>query len=97
VRPYCVGFAAESHDVLRHAQAKRLRKGVPLIVANHGPSTFGRDDNALMLVDEAGHIDFPRADKLSLARALVADVAHRLGAMPAATAPAGQGARAPAS
>jgi phosphopantothenoylcysteine decarboxylase/phosphopantothenate--cysteine ligase len=97
VRPYCVGFAAESHDVLRHAQAKRLRKGVPLIVANHGPSTFGRDDNALMLVDEAGHIDFPRADKLSLARALVADVAHRLGAMPAATAPAGQGTRAPAS
>lgn len=97
VRPYCVGFAAESHDVLRHAQAKRLRKGVPLIVANHGPSTFGRDDNALMLVDEAGHVELPRADKLSLARALVADVARRVCATAAAPASAGQGAVAPAS
>ena len=77
-RPYCVGFAAESHDVLRHAREKRLRKGVPLIVANHGPATFGRDDNALVLVDERGELELPRADKLSLARALVAQVAQRL-------------------
>jgi len=77
-RPYCVGFAAESHDVLRHAQEKRLRKGVPMIVANHGPSTFGQDDNALIVVDDAGMLDLPRADKLSLARQLVALVAERL-------------------
>jgi phosphopantothenoylcysteine decarboxylase/phosphopantothenate--cysteine ligase len=77
-RPYCVGFAAESHDVLRHAREKRLRKGVPLIVANHGPATFGRDDNTLVLVDERGELELPRADKLSLARALVAQVAQRL-------------------
>jgi phosphopantothenoylcysteine decarboxylase/phosphopantothenate--cysteine ligase len=77
-RPYCVGFAAESHDVLRHAREKRLRKDVPLIVANHGPATFGRDDNTLVLVDERGELELPRADKLSLARALVAQVAQRL-------------------
>ncbi|MGA1328431.1 MAG: phosphopantothenoylcysteine decarboxylase, partial [Rubrivivax sp.] len=96
MRPYCVGFAAESHEVLRHAQAKRLRKGVPVIVANHGPSTFGRDDNALMLVDSTGHVELPRADKLSLARALVADVARRLGATAVATPAAGQGVGSPA-
>ena len=34
---YCVGFAAESHDLLAHATAKRIRKGVPLLVGNIGP------------------------------------------------------------
>ena len=77
-RPYCVGFAAESHDVVRHAQDKRLRKGVPLIVANHGPSAFGRDDNALVLVDDRGQTELPRADKLHLARILIAEVARRM-------------------
>lgn len=79
LRPYCVGFAAESQDVLRHARDKRVRKGVPLIVANHGPATFGQDDNAVVLVDEAGEVELPRADKLTLARALVSEIATRLG------------------
>ena len=77
-QPYCVGFAAESHDVVNHAREKRLRKGVPLIVANHGPSTFGQDDNALVLVDDAGEAEMPRADKLTLARMLVGEIARRL-------------------
>lgn len=77
-RPYCVGFAAESHDIVEHAREKRLRKGVPLIVANHGPATFGREDNALILLDDAGQVELPRADKLTLARALVADIARRI-------------------
>ena len=76
--PYCVGFAAESHDLARHAREKRLRKGVPLIVGNVGPATFGRDDNTLLLVDADGERALPTADKLTLARALVADIAQRL-------------------
>jgi phosphopantothenoylcysteine decarboxylase/phosphopantothenate--cysteine ligase len=77
-RPYCVGFAAESHDLLRHATEKRLRKNVPLLVGNLGPATFGQDHNALLLVDAHGHRELPRADKLSLARALVQEIAQRL-------------------
>ena len=73
-----MGFAAESQDLLAHAQAKRLRKGVPLLVGNIGPDTFGQDDNALLLVDEQGHTELPRASKLSLARQLVAEIARRL-------------------
>jgi phosphopantothenoylcysteine decarboxylase / phosphopantothenate---cysteine ligase len=76
--PYCVGFAAESHDLVRHAREKRLRKGIPLIVANLGPATFGADDNQLVLVDAQGETELPRADKLTLARQLVQDVAKRL-------------------
>ena len=74
----CVGFAAESHDLEGNAQAKRQRKGVPLLVGNIGPATFGRDDNALLLVDAQGSRELPRASKLRLARQLVADIAGRL-------------------
>lgn len=76
--PFCVGFAAESHDLLKHAREKLERKKVPLIVGNLGPATFGQDDNTLTLVDAAGHRELPRADKLSLARALVHEIATRL-------------------
>jgi phosphopantothenoylcysteine decarboxylase / phosphopantothenate---cysteine ligase len=75
---YCVGFAAESHDLQANAEAKRLRKGVPLLVGNIGPATFGRDDNALMLVDAQGTTEMPRASKQELARLLVVDIAKRL-------------------
>lgn len=75
---YCVGFAAESHDLLAHATAKRERKGVPLLVGNIGPATFGQDDNALLLVDAKGSKEIPRNNKLTLARLLVAEIASRL-------------------
>ena len=77
-RPWCVGFAAESHDLVRHAREKLQRKGVPLIVGNLGPATFGRDDNALVLVDAAGERPMPPGPKLQLARHLVREIAHRL-------------------
>jgi len=75
---FCVGFAAESHDLLANAQAKRLRKGVPLLVGNIGPATFGQDDNALLLVDERGTVELSRDSKLALARKLVANIAYRI-------------------
>ena len=78
--PYCVGFAAETDNLIAHAQQKRLRKGVPLLAANLGPATFGQDDNALVLIDEDGETELPRSDKLSLARALVAEIGKRVGA-----------------
>jgi phosphopantothenoylcysteine decarboxylase/phosphopantothenate--cysteine ligase len=75
---YCVGFAAESHDLQAHAQAKRERKGVPLLVGNIGPDTFGRDDIALLLVDAQGCEQLPRASKQALAALLVERIAGRL-------------------
>ena len=74
---FCVGFAAESHDLLANAQAKRLRKGVPLLVGNIGSATFGQDDNALLLVDAHGTQDLARASKLMLARQLIAEISIR--------------------
>lgn len=76
--PYCVGFAAESHDLLRHAQEKRARKKIPLIVANIGADAFGKDDNALLLIDDKQTKELQRANKLTLARSLVAEIAQRI-------------------
>lgn len=77
---YCVGFAAESEHLLANAQAKRLRKGVPLLVGNIGPATFGQDDNALLLLDAQGVQELARASKRVLAQQLVAQIAQRLAA-----------------
>ena len=79
---FCVGFAAESQDLLANAQAKRLRKGVPLLVGNIGPATFGKDDNALLLVDAERATELGPAPKLTLARQLVAEIGVRLAALP---------------
>ncbi len=81
-RPWCVGFAAESQDVVQHARAKRLRKNVPLMVGNLGPATFGRDHNTLVLVDAQGEVELPTGHKLALARELVRQIASRLSASP---------------
>ena len=75
---FCVGFAAETEKLLTHAQAKRQRKQVPLLVANLGPATFGKDDNALLLIDEQGAVEWPRGSKQALAQQLVAEIARRL-------------------
>lgn len=72
----CVGFAAESQDLLANAQAKRIRKNVPLLVGNIGPATFGQDDNALLLVTVDGVQELGRESKLELARKLVATCAR---------------------
>jgi phosphopantothenoylcysteine decarboxylase/phosphopantothenate--cysteine ligase len=75
---FCVGFAAESHDLVKHAMAKRERKGIPLLVGNIGPLTFGQDDNQMLLVDAQGVLELPRASKAECARLLVAEIARRL-------------------
>jgi phosphopantothenoylcysteine decarboxylase/phosphopantothenate--cysteine ligase len=77
-RPYCVGFAAESENLLEHGSAKRKKKNIPLLVGNIGHQTFGKDDNELVLFDDAGHHALPRASKDALAALLVAEIANRL-------------------
>ena len=75
---YCVGFAAESDNLVAHASAKRVRKNVPLLVGNIGPATFGQDDNTLLLIDAHGSSALPRASKAQLGHALIAEIARRL-------------------
>jgi len=77
-RPYCVGFAAETDRLGKHSKEKRIRKGIPMIVGNIGPATFGLDTNEILVVDEKGSKNLGRASKLELARKLIAIVSSRL-------------------
>ena len=77
-RPFCVGFAAESENLLQHGSAKRLKKNIPLLVGNIGHQTFGRDQNALVLFDRDGVTNLQLADKIILARQLIVEIAARI-------------------
>jgi len=76
--PYCVGFAAESENLIQFGADKREKKGIPLLVGNIGHHTFGQDDNTIILFDENGHTILPRADKLTLARQLISEISKRI-------------------
>lgn len=78
VAPYCVGFAAESENLLQYGAAKRIKKNIPLLIGNIGHTTFGHDENELVIFDANGHTQLPRADKPTLARQLVAEIAARI-------------------
>ncbi len=76
--PFCVGFAAETESMEEHAQAKRKRKNLPLMIGNLAQDTLGSDDAALILFDEQGAHPLPKADKLSCARRLIEEINLRL-------------------
>lgn len=76
--PYCVGFAAETEELDTHARAKRLRKGVPLLVGNIAQDSFGAEDTTLVLFDDSGSHPLPRQSKLAAARSLIREIALRL-------------------
>ena len=76
--PYCVGFAAETEHVLAYASEKRLRKHIPMIVANHANSAMGSDDNQITVIDDAGEHAFPATNKAALAYQLLSHIKSRL-------------------
>lgn len=76
--PYCVGFAAESENLEQFAADKRVRKGIPLLVANLVQDALQRDDAELLLIDATGSKHLARASKEQQAVLLVAEIAARL-------------------
>ena len=75
--PFCVGFAAESENLVEYAEQKRRAKKLPLLVGNLVQQAVGSDDNELVLFDDSGRQTLPRADKLTLARQLMQRIAQR--------------------
>jgi phosphopantothenoylcysteine decarboxylase/phosphopantothenate--cysteine ligase len=74
--PFCVGFAAESHNLHDYAATKRKIKKIPRLAANLGQQAIGANDNELILFDDAGEHVLPRADKLTVARALLQHIVN---------------------
>jgi phosphopantothenoylcysteine decarboxylase / phosphopantothenate---cysteine ligase len=73
--PFCVGFAAESERIEENAEAKRLRKKLPLLAANLVQSAIDADDNELILFDDEGRHRLGRSSKIEQARLLMRHVA----------------------
>lgn len=72
-----IGFAAETHDVLELARAKRLRKGCDWIVANDvSGDVMGGEENEMIIVTDMDDIRLPRQSKRAAARALARHIAE---------------------
>ena len=76
--PFCVGFAAESEKVVEYGRAKRIKKGIPMLVANDIATAMGKPVNRITIIDEAGETAFPETDKQQAAAQIVAALAARL-------------------
>lgn len=76
--PFCVGFAAESERVLEYARIKRIRKNIPMLVANQISQSMGKTTNQITIIDEENEISFPETDKRQAADNIVQHLAARL-------------------
>jgi len=79
-RPYTVGFAAETHDVMAYAREKMQRKGLDMIVANDVSDQtigFNSDDNAVTVIWSDGEQTLERASKETIARQILSLIAHQ--------------------
>ena len=81
-RPFTVGFAAETDDVVAQARDKLERKNLDMIIANEVGErlAFDCDDNAVTVLWPGGEQAFPRQAKTALAAALIALIASRYAA-----------------
>jgi phosphopantothenoylcysteine decarboxylase / phosphopantothenate---cysteine ligase len=81
-RPFVIGFAAETESVEQNARTKLLKKNLDMIAANEvgHDKAFDSEDNQLIVLTRAGRHELARADKLTLARGLIALIAQEMGA-----------------
>ncbi|MCY4016633.1 MAG: bifunctional phosphopantothenoylcysteine decarboxylase/phosphopantothenate--cysteine ligase CoaBC [Gammaproteobacteria bacterium] len=82
-RPFVVGFAAETADLLANGREKLERKGLDLLFANDATGTFDSDEVAATAIFAGGELEIPRSRKEAAARKMLALIAERL---PAAAA-----------
>lgn len=78
-KPFIVGFAAETEDVIQQAQAKRERKNMDVIIANQVAQGIGMhsDDNQVTIIDAHGQIALPKNAKLRLAKQIIEIIAQK--------------------
>ena len=80
-RPFMVGFAAETENVIAYARSKLERKGLDLVIANDVSQSdigFNSDHNEVVVVGAGGEIAMPRASKAALAEHLIALIAEQI-------------------
>lgn len=76
--PFCVGFAAESEHILEYARVKKIRKNIPMLIANQISLSMGKTTNQITIIDDENEISFPETDKRQAADNIVKHLATRL-------------------
>lgn len=76
--PYCVGFAAETENLIDNARAKLFRKNIPLVVANLVSDSINQDTNAVVFVERDAATPLAKATKEHIAQALIAKIAQEV-------------------
>jgi phosphopantothenoylcysteine decarboxylase / phosphopantothenate---cysteine ligase len=76
--PFCVGFAAESENLLEYAEAKRKAKKLPLMVANLVKESMGKDEASITLLDDKGSYPQQNAAKSVLAMTILTHISKLL-------------------
>jgi phosphopantothenoylcysteine decarboxylase/phosphopantothenate--cysteine ligase len=80
-KPFTVGFAAESENLVAHARAKLTGKNLDWVIANNIAEPgigFNSDNNAVTLIDRAGEQSLTQRSKQQLARDLIALLAQKI-------------------
>jgi phosphopantothenoylcysteine decarboxylase/phosphopantothenate--cysteine ligase len=80
-KPFTVGFAAETQDVLAYARGKLLKKSLDMIIANDVSNKdigFNSDDNAIIIIDKDQEKEYPQASKYQLAQQIINHISHKL-------------------
>ncbi|WP_372741411.1 bifunctional phosphopantothenoylcysteine decarboxylase/phosphopantothenate--cysteine ligase CoaBC [Neptunomonas sp.] len=76
-KPFTIGFAAETRDVISYARGKLDRKNLDMIIANDVSQAgigFNSDENAVTLVTHTTQIDIPQTSKRQLATQLIEQI-----------------------
>ncbi len=79
-RPFTVGFAAETQDVMAYAEGKLVNKKLDMIATNDVSGSnvgFNSDNNALTVIWPGGHKVLPLASKTQIAKQLIELIAIR--------------------
>ncbi|MBN2646630.1 MAG: bifunctional phosphopantothenoylcysteine decarboxylase/phosphopantothenate--cysteine ligase CoaBC [Thiotrichales bacterium] len=79
-KPFVVGFAAETEQLLPYARAKRERKNLDLICANQVGAGIGfeGDDNQLVLISREQERTLPMSSKHQQALGVLQEIMHLL-------------------
>jgi len=78
--PWCVGFAAETENLSEYAQAKRIRKGIPMLIGNLAQHVMDADHTTVSVFDEHGEYLLPSSTKHDVARQLIEIISQRFNA-----------------
>lgn len=83
-KPFVVGFAAETENILEYATQKRIRKKLDLVIANpvnnRSISGFYSDQNCGWILSEYETIELPLMSKKAMAEEILAVIARLVGA-----------------